>query len=109
MALLHQPSGDPEVAGERWRNALAHLEYAERHGAPESEVERLADEVIEARVAMLQVGMRGGWQLPDFAQSALDRDRQLLQVWPPAWDEMIGPPRGAAQSAAAAEDGTPAA
>jgi hypothetical protein len=109
VALLHQPSGDPEIAGERWRNALAQLEYAERHGAPEAEVERLADEVIEARVAMFQVGMRGGWQLPDFVQGALDRDRQLLQVWQPAWDEAIGPPRGAGHDRSAAEDGNPAA
>jgi hypothetical protein len=75
-------SGDPEIAGQRWRDATAELEYAERRGAPPAEIERLAGEVIEARVAMFQAGVSGGWQLPDFLQAALDRDRQLLKVWP---------------------------
>jgi len=84
-----QPAGDPEIAGHRWRDATAELEYAERHGAPPEEVERLADEVIEARVAMFQAGVSSGWQLPDFLQAALDRDRQLLKMWPGAWDDAI--------------------
>ena len=76
-------AGDPaDTAGRRWRDALARLEYAERHGASAAEVERLADEVIEARVAMFQAGLSGGWQLPEFLQAALDRDRRLLEVWP---------------------------
>jgi aminoglycoside/choline kinase family phosphotransferase len=87
-----QQSRDPEVAGERWRDAMAELEYAERHGAPAAEVERLADEVIEARVAMFQAGVSGGWQLPAFLQAALDRDRQLLKVWPADWDATGAPP-----------------
>ena len=84
---------DPELAGQRWRDAAAQLEYAERHGAPADEVERLADEVIEARVAMFQAGVSSGWQLPEFLQSALERDKQLLQAWPGAWDDaMLGMP-----------------
>jgi aminoglycoside/choline kinase family phosphotransferase len=84
------PAGvDPEVAGQRWRDAAAQLEYAERHGAPAEEVERLADEVIEARVAMFQAGVSSGWQLPEFLQSALERDRHLLQAWPGAWDDAM--------------------
>jgi hypothetical protein len=74
--------GVPPDAGERWRNALAELEYAERHGAPATEVEELANEVIEARVAMFQSGVQGGWALPAFLRSALDRDRELLEVAP---------------------------
>jgi len=77
-----QPDGEPEIAGRRWRDATAELDYAERHGAAPADVERLADEVIEARVAMFQAGVRGGWQLPEFLQTALDRDRRLLQIWP---------------------------
>jgi len=84
---------DLELAGQRWRDAAAQLEYAERHGAPADEVERLADEVIEARVAMFQAGVSSGWQLPEFLQSALERDKQLLQAWPGAWDDaMLGMP-----------------
>ena len=78
---------DPEIAGHRWRDAAARLEYAERHGAPPEEVERLADEVIEARVAMFQAGVSSGWQLPEFLQAALERDRRLLQAWPGVWDD----------------------
>lgn len=80
---------DPEVAGHRWRDAAARLEYAERHDAPPDEVERLADEVIEARVAMFQAGVSSGWQLPEFLQAALERDRHLLQAWPGAWDDAL--------------------
>jgi hypothetical protein len=80
MSAMDQPSADADVAGERWRDALAGLEYAERHGAPAAEVERLANEVIEARVAMFQSGVQSGWALPAFVQSALDRDRELLDV-----------------------------
>jgi hypothetical protein len=78
------PDGVPVVpdAGERWRNALAELEYAERHGAHATEVEELANEVIEARVAMFQSGVQGGWALPAFLRTALDRDRELLEVAP---------------------------
>lgn len=74
--------GVPPIAdaGERWRNTLAELEYAERHGAHETEVEELADRVIEARVAMFQSGVQSGWALPAFLRSALDRDRELLEV-----------------------------
>lgn len=89
VSVADQPSVDAEVAGERWRDALAQLEYAERHGALGADVERLADEVIEARVAMFQSGVKGGWALPAFLQSALERDRQLLEVDPPAWDRAI--------------------
>jgi hypothetical protein len=84
MSAMDQPSADADVAGERWRDALAELEYAERHGSPAAEVERLANAVIEARVAMFQSGVRGGWALPAFVQSALDRDRELLEVHPNA-------------------------
>jgi hypothetical protein len=49
-----------DVAGERWRNALAELEYAERHGSPANEVAQLARGVIEARVAMFQAGVARG-------------------------------------------------
>lgn len=53
-----------DVAGERWRNALAELEYAERHGSPTDEVAQLAKGVIEARVAMFQAGITRGRALP---------------------------------------------
>lgn len=99
MSAGSEQSGDPDVAGKRWRDAMAELEYAERHGAPASEVERLADEVIEARVAMFQAGVSGGWQLPAFLQTALERDRLLLKVWPAQWDATGSPPAGAAGSA----------
>jgi hypothetical protein len=87
-AIDPQPDAPPTAdggpvtpdAGERWRNALAELEYAERHEAPAAEVEELANEVIEARVAMFQSGVQGGWALPAFLRSALDRDRELLEV-----------------------------
>jgi hypothetical protein len=68
------------AAGERWRNALANLEYAERHTASPLEVERLANDVIEARVSMFQTGVQGGWALPAFLQNALARDRELLDL-----------------------------
>jgi len=68
------------AAGERWRNALANLEYAERHTASSLEVERLANDVIEARVSMFQMGVQGGWALPAFLQVALARDRELLDI-----------------------------
>jgi len=55
---------DADVSGERWRNALAELEYAERHGSPADEVEQLANGVIEARVAMFQTGIARGRVLP---------------------------------------------
>lgn len=86
MAAVHRHPAAPssadggDGAGERWRNALAELEYAERHEAPSAEVEQLANEVIEARVAMFQSGVQGGWALPAFLRSALDRDRELLEV-----------------------------
>lgn len=83
MAAVHRqspPADRSDGAGERWRNALAELEYAERHGAPAEEVEQLADRVIEARVAMFQSGVQGGWALPAFLRSALERDRELLEV-----------------------------
>jgi hypothetical protein len=64
---------DADVAGERWRNALAELEYAERHGSPTDEVARLVNGVIEARVAMFQAGIARGralhaYLLPTYAQ-----------------------------------------
>jgi hypothetical protein len=80
---------DPEAAGKRWRDAAAQLEYAERHGASADEVERLADEVIEARVAMFQAGVSSGWQLPEFLQAALERDKRLLQAWPGGFDDAL--------------------
>ena len=80
MSAMDQPSADADVAGERWRDAVAQLEYAERHGSPAADVERLANNVIEARVAMFQSGVQGGWALPAFVQSALDRDRELLEM-----------------------------
>jgi hypothetical protein len=58
------PAVDADTAGERWRNALAELAYAERHGSPADEVEQLAKGVIEARVAMFQAGIPGGRALP---------------------------------------------
>lgn len=82
MAAGTQPPADTEVAGERWRDALAELEYAERHEASPTEVERLADDVIAARVALFQAGVRGGWELPAFLHAALERDRRLLEEWP---------------------------
>jgi hypothetical protein len=45
---------DADAAGERWRNALAEHEYAERHGSSADEVAQLAKRVIEARIAMFQ-------------------------------------------------------
>jgi hypothetical protein len=57
---------DADVAGERWRNAIAELEYAERHGSPADEVAQLAKGVIEARVAMFQAGITRGRGLPAY-------------------------------------------
>lgn len=82
MSAGSQPDAEPDIAGQRWRDATAELEYAERHGAAAAEVERLAGEVIEARVALFQAGVSSGWQLPEFLQVALERDRTLLQIWP---------------------------
>ena len=90
MAAIEKHQAEVDAAGERWRDALAQLEYAERHGVSSAEVERLADEVIEARVAMFQSGLQSGWALPAFLQSALDRDRRLLEVDPALLDEMVG-------------------
>jgi hypothetical protein len=87
---VKQHQAEVDAAGERWRNALAQLEYAERHGVTSTDVERLADEVIEARVAMFQSGLQGGWALPAFLQSALDRDHWLLEVDPAAIEEAVG-------------------
>jgi hypothetical protein len=58
------PAVDANAAGERWRNALAELEYAGRHGSPADEVEQLVKGVIEARVAMFQAGIARGRALP---------------------------------------------
>jgi hypothetical protein len=93
VAAIEQSSGDSDVAGERWRDAIAQLEYAERHGAPADDVEQLAKAVIEARVAMFQAGVRGGWALPAFLQNAVDRDRLLLELNPGMWDEAGWPTR----------------
>jgi hypothetical protein len=60
------PSLDADAAGERWRNALAKLAYAQRHGSPADEVEQLAKGVIEARVAMFQAGITGGQARPAY-------------------------------------------
>jgi hypothetical protein len=57
-----------DVAGERWRNALAELEYAERHGSPSDEIAQLAKGVIEARVAMFQAGIAHRGALPAYVQ-----------------------------------------
>lgn len=92
MSAGPQPNAEPEIAGRRWRDATAELEYAERRGAAAAEIERLASEVIEARVAMFQAGVSSGWQLPEFLEVALDRDRQLLQVWLPESDAGDLPP-----------------
>jgi hypothetical protein len=53
-----------DIAGERWRNALAELAYAERHGSPAEELAQLARGVIEARVAMFQAGVARARALP---------------------------------------------
>ena len=55
---------DVEAAGERWRNALAELDYAERHGSTAAEVERYAKGVVEARVALFQAGIARYRALP---------------------------------------------
>jgi hypothetical protein len=57
---------DADAAGERWRNALAEHEYAERHGSPTDEVAQLAKRVIEARVAMFQAGISRARALPPY-------------------------------------------
>lgn len=57
-----------DVAGERWRNALAELEYAERHGSSADEVAQLSRGVIEARVAMFQAGITRHRALPSCVQ-----------------------------------------
>jgi hypothetical protein len=90
VAAVEQHQAEVDAAGERWRDALAQLEYAERHGESSAVVERLANEVIEARVAMFQSGLQSGWALPAFLQSALDRDRRLLEVDPAVLEEMVG-------------------
>jgi hypothetical protein len=90
VAAIEQHQAEVDAAGERWRDALAQLEYAERHGESPAVVERLANEVIEARVAMFQSGLQSGWALPAFLQSALDRDRRLLEVDPAVLEEMVG-------------------
>jgi hypothetical protein len=90
VAANEKHQAEVDAAGERWRDALAQLEYAERHGESSAEVERLANEVIEARVAMFQSGLQSGWALPAFLQTALDRDRRLLDVDPAVLDEMVG-------------------
>jgi hypothetical protein len=59
---------DADVAGERWRNALAELEYAERHGSPADEVAQLAKRAIEARVAMFQAGISRARAIPAYLQ-----------------------------------------
>lgn len=58
------PVIDAGAAGERWRNALAELEYAERHGSTVAEVERYAKGVVEARVALFQAGIARYRALP---------------------------------------------
>jgi hypothetical protein len=73
-------AGESDLAAQRWRDALARLDYAERHKASEEEVEGLADAVIKAKVAMFQAGLVGGRPLPDFVQAALERDRALLRI-----------------------------
>ncbi len=60
--------GDADVAGEGWRNALAALEYAERHGSPTAELDLLATRVTEARVAMFQAAVAGNRALPAYPQ-----------------------------------------
>ena len=80
MIAVGNNSDTDAAAGERWRNALATLEYAERHTASPLEVEQLANDVIEARVSMFQTGVQGGWALPAFLQTALARDREVLDI-----------------------------
>ena len=63
------PVLDADAAGERWRNALAELDYAERHGSPAAEVQQLAGVVIEARVAMFQARIAGGRALPAYLRT----------------------------------------
>ena len=114
MSSGPQPPGHPENAGERWRDAVAELDYAERHGASPAELERLAAAVIEARVELFQAGVRGGWQLPVFLRAALERDRLLLETWPSLQPlPLPAPPRvsagGADPQLSAGGDGCPAA
>jgi hypothetical protein len=78
-AAMHH-TGESDLAAQRWRDALARLDYAERHKASEEEIEGLADAVIEAKIAMFQAGLVGGRTLPDFVQVALERDRALLRI-----------------------------
>ncbi len=59
-----RPVIDVEAAGEGWRNALAELEYAERHGSTAAEVEQFAKGVVEARVAMFEAGIARHRALP---------------------------------------------
>ncbi|HEY5049860.1 MAG TPA: hypothetical protein VII50_03100 [Acidothermaceae bacterium] len=59
-----------DIAGERWRNALAELEYAKRHGSPADEVEQLVNGVIEARVAMFHAGIARHRALPAYLSPA---------------------------------------
>ena len=55
---------DAGAVGERWRNALAELDYAERHGSTAAEVEQYARGVVEARVALFQAGIARRRALP---------------------------------------------
>lgn len=80
MSSGPQPPGPSQIAAERWRDAVAELDYAERHGTSPAELERLAADVIEARIELLQAGVRGGSQLPAYLQAALERDRLLLEA-----------------------------
>lgn len=53
---------------ERWRNALAELEYAQRHGFSADELEQLTKSVVEAREAMFQAEITRGRVLPAYLQ-----------------------------------------
>jgi hypothetical protein len=90
VAAATHPTGESDLAAQRWRDALARLDYAERHRAPEDEIENLANAVIEAKVAMFHAGL-GNRPLPDFVQAALERDRALLSI---QVEPLMQPPLG---------------
>ncbi|HZV26502.1 MAG TPA: hypothetical protein VFG00_09440 [Acidothermaceae bacterium] len=61
-----------------WQRASAALRDAEAHGASNSEVLALAEDVLRARVAVMRDRIAAGWQPSDEVMHDLEVDTQLM-------------------------------
>jgi hypothetical protein len=76
---LQSPGPSSDLPLQRWRAAVAALAQAERIDPRGLDVDRLANEVIAARVALIQVRIADGWTPTDAARDESASDALLLR------------------------------